>query len=285
MKSFIEFLNEQQGNDASVPRSKTEEIINRLEADIEKRKEKVEVLLSKKEASVKKELDKTRKNAEKILKTKYDGVYTEEIKRKEAAEQGYFNWTMSCGLDDKTGTFSWSVWEKHYQKEISDEYDWKINNLKEAIHSKMKELAKYKKRFDEELEKEYKKAEKEQFANKWMKDFPAPEKLRQLLDFLETSYYNLLKEENAADGFYTDEEIRKRAKNYTKFLMIDLSYRISYVTGKLIDCDYIRMEYSNSKPVIVGFFIGEKGKAESKVIIAGGYNIQKLHNRVIVTKK
>ena len=67
--------------------------------------------------------------------------------------------------------------------------------------------------------------------------------------------------------------------------MIDLSHRISDITGKLTDCEFIRLEFSNMKPVITGYFIGETANAESRVIIAGGYNIQKLHNRVIVTKR
>lgn len=277
MKTFTEFLMENEGT------SKIEQAISKLELDIEKRNQKLENLIANKEISIQKELAKERKNAEKQLKTVYNGSYTEEIKNKELRNKGHYNWTLGVGLDS-SGNFSWNVWDEFMYNSIKHDHDFAINDIKETIARKEREIVKLEERFEKELEKETKKAEKVKFMRSWMKNFPAPEKLRQLLNFIEDSYIELLRKEDT-NGHYTDIQLQKKAKLYTDFLMLDLSYRISEVTGKLIDCAYISMEYSNMKPVITGFFKGEKANVETKVIIAGGYNIQKLHNRVIVTKR
>lgn len=279
MQSFSEYLFEETG----LPHSKIELSISKLEADIEKRNKKLEDMIANKEVSIQKELAKERKNAEKQLKTVYNGVYTDETRKAEEASRGYFNWTIGRGLDS-TGKFSWTVWEQKTYNSISSDHDFWINDLKETIYKKEREIAKLEERFEKEMEKETKKAAKVNFMRTWMKNFPAPEKLKQLLKYIEDSYIDLLRKEDT-NGLYTDEVLQKKAKLYTDFLMIDLSYRISDVTGKLKDCEFISMEYSNMKPVITGYFIGEKANVETRVIIAGGYNIQKLHNRVIVTKR
>ena len=279
MISFTEYLFEEAG----VPQSKLEQQIKKLEADIEKRNQKLEEMILNKESSIQKELAKERKNAEKQLKTVYNGVYTDETRKAEEASRGYFNWTIGRGLDS-TGKFSWTVWEQKTYNSLSSDRDFWINDLKETIYKKEREIAKLEERFEKEMEKETKKAAKVNFMRTWMKIFTAPEKLKLLLKYIEDSYIDLLRKEDT-NGIYTEEKLQKKAKLYTDFLMIDLSHRISDITGKLTDCEFIKLEFSNMKPVITGYFIGETANAESRVIIAGGYNIQKLHNRVIVTKR
>lgn len=106
-------------------------------------------------------------------------------------------------------------------------------------------------------------------------------KIQVLVDFLES-----WKEE--ARAFYLKERLYDNEEDLERFLQRevkakyeDLVNRISKVTGEIKDCKNL---YIASNGCINGFVIGEKAKAEVETILAGGYNIQCLHYRVLVKK-
>lgn len=112
-------------------------------------------------------------------------------------------------------------------------------------------------------------------------------------DFIE----QLKEKYNADDEFYADMKKRKISSNVLRFanktdaqlkdaaedeaniLVINLYERCSAYTGNVLEVKYANIANNGE---INGVVIGESGSAEIRTIIAGGYNIQCLHYRVLV---
>jgi vacuolar-type H+-ATPase subunit I/STV1 len=76
----------------------------------------------------------------------------------------------------------------------------------------------------------------------------------------------------------TDEEIRKDAEQYADGYIMNLINRVTKYIGEITDFSNLYL----TGPAINGIVIGERGKVRVETILAGGYNIQCLHNRVLV---
>ncbi|WP_291632198.1 hypothetical protein [Clostridium sp.] len=79
-------------------------------------------------------------------------------------------------------------------------------------------------------------------------------------------------------GFH---DLEKHLENEVARKKEDLLIRITKVIGKITDASYL---YIANDANLNGTIIGETGKAEIRTILAGGYNIQCLHYRVLVNK-
>ena len=64
--------------------------------------------------------------------------------------------------------------------------------------------------------------------------------------------------------------------------MLDLYNRVYSITGPVTNWSNITLQQSVQGPVLNGIVQGELGKVRIESILAGGYNIQKLHIRVLV---
>ena len=73
-------------------------------------------------------------------------------------------------------------------------------------------------------------------------------------------------------------EIIENNEKSAKALIIDLFYRIRHITGEVTD--WTQIFCSNN--ALNGIVIGKEGRAKVESILAGGYNIQRLHVRVLV---
>lgn len=82
--------------------------------------------------------------------------------------------------------------------------------------------------------------------------------------------------------FLTDEEIHNSNVKFARQEVLDLYIRVKGVTGEVTDWSYIRLEQGNSFPILTGVVVGKEGKASVETILAGGYNIQRLHIRTLV---
>lgn len=81
----------------------------------------------------------------------------------------------------------------------------------------------------------------------------------------------------------TDEQINSTNIRNAESLIIDLYNRVKDITGEVTDWKGIKAsEGNNGFTVLNGIVNGVKGSAEIESILAGGYNIQKLHIRVLV---
>lgn len=79
---------------------------------------------------------------------------------------------------------------------------------------------------------------------------------------------------------WTDEQIHKDNERTAETLILDLYYRVKAITGKITGWNYLTIHNGH----INGWVEGEDGVAKVESILAGGYNIQRLHIRVLVHK-
>ena len=77
--------------------------------------------------------------------------------------------------------------------------------------------------------------------------------------------------------YITDEDIRKDAEKEAKYWVLDLISRVEKKCGQITKWDlHLDIDALN------GWVEGTKGNAEIETIFAGGWNIQRLHTRVLV---
>lgn len=97
----------------------------------------------------------------------------------------------------------------------------------------------------------------------------------------EMEWEDLRKKYNDPHGLkaMTDSEIARDAEASAKAYVLDLVSRVQKKVGEVTDWNlYIAGNHLN------GTVTGTQGKAKVETIIAGGYNIQCLHNRVLVNR-
>lgn len=81
----------------------------------------------------------------------------------------------------------------------------------------------------------------------------------------------------------TDEKIHDNNTRDAKALVLDLYYRVKDITGEVTDWSGIHTtQGTGGFTVLNGAVIGKEGRARVESILAGGYNIQRLHVRVLV---
>lgn len=78
--------------------------------------------------------------------------------------------------------------------------------------------------------------------------------------------------------FATDIEIQEWSKKDARGYILNLLDRVFKYTGRILDWQNVRI----TGPSLNGTIIGEDGAVYVETILAGGYNIQCLHNRVLV---
>jgi len=79
------------------------------------------------------------------------------------------------------------------------------------------------------------------------------------------------------DGRYTVEQINKQNETSARLYVTDLYNKIVNKTG-----DFIKWNVFLNGNTLNGYVNGTKGTAHIETILAGGYNIQRLHARTIV---
>ena len=83
--------------------------------------------------------------------------------------------------------------------------------------------------------------------------------------------------------YKTEEQIHAANVQDAKILILDLYYRVKGITGEVTDWASIETEIgTHGFTVLNGIVIGKEGRAKVESIYAGGYNIQRLHVRVLV---
>lgn len=83
--------------------------------------------------------------------------------------------------------------------------------------------------------------------------------------------------------YKTEEQIHDTNMEDAKRLILNLYNRIKDITGEVTDWNGIQATIGTwGGTVLNGFVIGKQGRALVESIYAGGYNIQRLHVRVLV---
>lgn len=85
--------------------------------------------------------------------------------------------------------------------------------------------------------------------------------------------------------YQTDEQIHNNNERDAKIMIVNLFNRVKAITGEVTDWSDLKCELGNMGAVLTGFVIGKEGRAEVETILAGGYNIQRLHIRTLVHER
>lgn len=116
----------------------------------------------------------------------------------------------------------------------------------------------------------------------WDKDRKA--RIRKAYD--ELGYSKFVKSYSYADYEFMSkptEKIHSDNERDAKALILDLYYRVKDITGEVTDWSGIEATIGTGGfTVLNGVVIGKEGRAKVESILAGGYNIQRLHVRVLV---
>lgn len=154
-----------------------------------------------------------------------------------------------------------------------------IGELREQLAANQKKLAEAK-RLDEKSAKfaEKKAAQAVAIEN-------APKALKAFADACEArwfAFYSQTKVRKERRDWRTVDEIARDCQKARDALILDFLARTEKKCGTLTDCSGLHLSNSNDSVVINGFVIGAKGRACVQSVLAGGYNIQCLHVRVLV---
>lgn len=168
-----------------------------------------------------------------------------------------------------------------------------IERNKREIEETKKTLAKYEAQLAGEIEKESiflreipesMKLMQTQLVEKWDEwDKERREFVSQ--KYRELGYTQFFKKYNYSDYelmYESDEHIHESNMNDAKMLILNLYNRVKAITGEVTDWAGIYCTNGNMCPVLNGTVIGKEGRANVESILAGGYNIQRLHVRVLV---
>ena len=125
----------------------------------------------------------------------------------------------------------------------------------------------------------------EELVMRWDKwDMERRDKI--IADYRELDYKEFSKKYTHADVVFkskSDEQIHDDNVQAAEDLIIDLIYRVRKITGEIIDWSNIRATAGTGGfTVLNGTVIGKEGIACVESITADGYNIQRLHIRVLV---
>lgn len=182
---------------------------------------------------------------------------------------------------------NWLLWDiQNYEDDIS--------RLEKEIKEVELSLFKYKQQLSGELAKEEillkeipesMKRMQQELVDLWdVYDKERRERVKRA--YSEMSYHDFMKCFTYADykfRFKTDEQIHNENLQDAKYLILDLYYRVKHITGEITDWSGVHATYGKQgMTVLNGFVIGKEGRASIESILAGGYNIQRLHVRVLV---
>ena len=181
-------------------------------------------------------------------------------------------------------TLKWDI--EHYTDDISrlereiavttltlDNYRKQLTGLMERVSVLIKDMPDVLRKLQEELVMRW---------DKW--DMERRDKI--IADYRELDYKEFSRKYTHADVVFknkTDEQIHDDNVQAAENLIIDLIYRVRKITGEITDWSNIRATAGTGGfTVLNGTVIGKEGIACVESITAGGYNIQRLHIRVLV---
>lgn len=169
-----------------------------------------------------------------------------------------------------------------------------IKRGKKEIEAKKETLTKYELQLKGELEKEslYVKEMPSQFKqlqealverwNEWNKN----RKATLIEKYKELGYKSFIKEYSYNDYDFMkidDKKLEATNEKEAKALIIDLYNRVKVITGEVESWEDVHATQGAQGMVVLnGTVKGKEGVAQVESILAGGYNIQRLHIRVLV---
>jgi len=185
--------------------------------------------------------------------------------------------------------------------EMNDQMDilYDISGLEDDIARAEKEIATLNQKLNEYKDKKAIEAAKEAEVPEVLKDLmeciieendkaDIEYQAKLKAEYNEIGYKEFVRKHKAAkyDFLWKNKEaIHKDNTEYARNLVFDLIGRTKETIGNITSWKNITITHgTHNIPALNGYVEGEKGKAVLESIYAGGYNIQKLHIRVLVKK-
>lgn len=245
--------------------------VQTLQERIEKAKEKVE----KKQGTIQKRQKSIEKKSAYLMKTygiqdwkSYD-KYDRTGKTEEVHSDIY--WTI-CDLEGYEESIESCTKQIEETKKTIEKYEGQLAGeiAKESIF--LKEVPDCMKQLQEQLVQEWDRndMERKQFYKYKYNEFG----YREFIRTYSFSAYDFMSK--------TEKQIHDSNVQDSKFFIIDLYNRIKDITGEVTDWSNIYLDQGNTFPVLTGYVKGKEGNAKVESILAGGYNIQRLHIRTLV---
>lgn len=194
--------------------------------------------------------------------------WDDESRQKYEAETGSQLYWDICDVESK-------------EEEIKESYK-KLEELKKISANWKEKLDKAE--FDEDFWKreipESLKSYRTYLVNEWDK-WDKERRAMLKSEYKNLGYSEFIKKHKYAGYSFmslTDEEIHKDNEIEATTLILDLYSRVFKYTGKITSWDYLTIHNGH----INGWVKGENANARVESILAGGYNIQRLHVRTLV---
>ena len=202
-----------------------------------------------------------------------------------AKKQNLLDTRYLANLDSPEAlTLKWDI--EHFTEDISrlereiaettltlDNYKKQLTGLIERVNVLITDLPDVLRKLQEELVMRW---------DKW--DMERRDKI--IADYRELDYKEFSRKYTHADVVFkskTDEQIHDDNVQAAEDFIIDLIYRVRSITGEITDWNNIRATAGTGGfTVLNGTVVGKEGIACVESITAGGYNIQRLHIRVLV---
>ena len=202
-----------------------------------------------------------------------------------AKKQNLLDTRYLANLDSSEArTLKWDI--EHYTDDISrlereiaettlalDNYRKQLTGLMERVSVLITDMPDVLRKLQEELVMRW---------DKW--DMERRDQI--IADYRELDYKEFSRKYTHADVVFkskTDEQIHDDNVQASEDLIIDLIYRVRKITGEITDWSNIRATAGTGGfTVLNGTVVGKEGVACVESITAGGYNIQRLHIRVLV---
>lgn len=219
--------------------------------------------------------------------TKRETTLSKQIARE--LQQREFLITKGVDLTGKDPQLAYKNSDLYWEICKWRDYNEAVENSEKLLDEKNRVLNTWKERLNEAKKKENiwikeipesMKTMKEELVNRWDEyDFERKE-------ILTTAYNKLGYNKFMKDHSYSDykmintckREIHEENEKSADFLIIDLYNRVHAITGDVTDWSGICYKDGS----LNGFVYGKLGKVKVDSICAGGYNIQRLHVRVLV---
>ena len=253
---------------------------------------KAQETIAKKENTISKKLAQIEKKLTQVEKAGYNLTAMRNILENMDCEQyrkyGVLESAIRESVDIRSmeRELSWTVYDISH---LADD----IRRNKLEIIEKMESLKKYQAQLAGELEREsiYLKEIPDcvkEMKNELVERWDAYDKAKR--DRLNEEYFSLgysafMKKYHMAGYNFrqlTDDQIHESNERDAKLLVMNLYIRVKEITGEITSWSDIYLQAGAYGPVLNGYVEGKEGRARVESILAGGYNIQRLHVRVLV---
>lgn len=255
---------------------------------LKERMEKLQTKIDKKHGTIEKKQKSVQKKCD-TLDKKYHIIYNPD-------KRYYTNDLKNMGLNSE------EAWDAYWLQCDIDSLMDDLERLPKEISEMQKTMEKYEGQLAGEIAKESMfitevpeilKQMEVQLVAEWDRwDHERQERLQKKYDevgynafFKGTPEHHFWDKHTYADYEFMNKDSEAIHNDNVKFArqeVLDLFIRVKEVTGEITDWSGIECEQGNSFPVLTGVVVGKEGKVSVETILAGGYNIQRLHIRTLV---